>query len=233
MSDLTLRVSELFYSLQGEGARAGQPSLFVRLQGCSAKFACYASGVRCDTEFESGEAWTVQLLAARLLALQPHLQDQAGPGALERPEAGCRWIIWTGGEPLDQLTAAHVRYFAALGYLQALETSGVRPLEADVAAGLQWIVVSPKVAEHVLAKHFPHEIGFKDDAPIHVNELRYVRHAGQVIPQPALGAHVRCLSPHSDGQQVNETNLKHCLKLCLENPEWQLSVQQHKLWRVL
>ena len=40
---------------EGEGQRAGHPSLFLRLQGCSAKHACYQAGVRCDTEFESGQ----------------------------------------------------------------------------------------------------------------------------------------------------------------------------------
>ena len=47
-----LKVSEIFYSLQGEGYRAGEASLFIRLQGCSAKNACYNSGVICDTEFD-------------------------------------------------------------------------------------------------------------------------------------------------------------------------------------
>ncbi len=54
-----LKVSEIFYSLQGEGARAGTATFFIRLQGCKAKMACYASGVRCDTEFESGSEWTL------------------------------------------------------------------------------------------------------------------------------------------------------------------------------
>ena len=57
---MKLNISEIFYSLQGEGARAGTPTIFIRLQGCKAKFACLASGVKCDTEFESGRAWELQ-----------------------------------------------------------------------------------------------------------------------------------------------------------------------------
>ena len=53
-SNSALKVSEIFYSLQGEGYRTGEASLFVRLQGCSVKHACFKSGVICDTEFESG-----------------------------------------------------------------------------------------------------------------------------------------------------------------------------------
>ena len=52
---MKLKVSEIFYSLQGEGYRTGEASLFVRLQGCSVKNACYKSGIVCDTEFESGD----------------------------------------------------------------------------------------------------------------------------------------------------------------------------------
>ncbi len=200
---MTLTVSEIFYSLQGEGARAGDPSIFIRLQGCKARHACYAQGVRCDTEFESGRPMT--------------LDDIRQWCAEHAP--GCQWIVWTGGEPTDQLTAEVVRYFAEHGFLQAIETSGLNP----VPDGLTYVAVSPKVAEHVIEKNFP----------TGVDELRYVRHAGQDIPRPSIDATYRYLSPHSDGMAINADNLRHCIELCTRNPEWSLSVQMHKLWGVL
>ena len=203
---MTLRVTEVFYSLQGEGARAGEPSVFIRLSGCSAKHACHEYGVRCDTEFESGADMSVDDLVA----------------TVRRVGNGCSWIVWTGGEPLDQLTAAVLGVFRTAGYKQALETSGVRPLLPTVYEALDYVAVSPKVAEHVLAKHFP----------CVVDELRYVRAVGHAIPEPALMARTYCLSPHSDGEVINEANLAHCIALCLAHPQWRLSVQQHKLWRV-
>ena len=45
-------INEIFYSLQGEGARAGEASCFIRLSGCD--LACGF----CDTEFESGKEMT-------------------------------------------------------------------------------------------------------------------------------------------------------------------------------
>jgi 7-carboxy-7-deazaguanine synthase len=201
-----MKISEVFYSLQGEGARAGEPSVFVRLQGCSAKGACYASGVMCDTEFESGKfMWTDRVLAD--VAAFP-----------------CKWIIWTGGEPADQLRAEDVELFKRAGYRQAIETSGLKP----VPPGLDHITVSPKVAEHVLAKNFP----LRDDGT-HVDELRYVRHEGQEIPEPVLKAHYYYLSPHFDGITANEGAIRHCVTLCLKNPRWRFSLQQHKFWKVL
>jgi organic radical activating enzyme len=193
---MNLNVTEIFYSLQGEGHRAGTANLFVRLQGCKTKDACYASGVRCDTEFESGRQMQVSEIA-----------EMIPPGAS---------IIWTGGEPAQQLTEEIVDYFG--GTFQAIETSGLYP----VPSNLDYVSLSPKVAEHVIQKNFKW-----------VNELRYVRHAGQAIPQPSIEADYYYLSPHSDGFEINRLNLDHCIELVKSNPQWRLSVQQHKLWKVL
>ena len=66
-----------------------------------------------------------------------------------------------------------------------------------------------------------------------VTEIKYVRHKGQEVPQTKVNAHYYFLSPHSDGFNINSENLKHCINLCLENPKWSLSIQQHKLWNIL
>lgn len=131
----------------------------------------------------------------------------------------CKTIVWTGGEPLDQLTDEIVAYFKDQGYYQCVETSGLHP----APAGLDWITLSPKVAEHVIAKNFPNG----------VTEIKYVRHSGQSIPQPSIKASYYFISPHFDGWNRNDENMKHCIDLCLANPQWSLSVQQHKLWQIL
>ena len=200
---INLKVSEIFYSLQGEGARAGTPTFFIRLQGCKAKNACFSMGIKCDTEFESGKEWEVETIL----------------NWLKNTNKDCKEITWTGGEPLDQLNDDHISYFKENGYFQAVETSGLHP----APNGLDFICVSPKVAEHVIKKNFPNG----------VTELRYVRHEGQEIPQPNTKANFYWLSPHSDGFTINTNNLKHCVNLCLENPKWKLSIQQHKLWNIL
>ena len=41
------------------------------------------------------------------------------------------------------------------------------------------------------------------------------------------------ISPHFDGFETNDDNIHHCIELCLKNPEWSLSLQQHKLWQIL
>ena len=118
----TLKISEIFYSLQGEGARAGTPTIFIRLQGCKAKFACAASGIKCDTEFESGKEWEVVELHNKIKSLAPE----------------CKEITWTGGEPTDQLNEEIVQYFSDADYFQAIETSGLN----SVPKGIDFICVS-------------------------------------------------------------------------------------------
>lgn len=197
-----MRISEIFYSLQGEGARVGAPSLFVRFSGCSAKHACYASGVVCDTEFESGKEYSKE-----------QVYD-----FINRLSSSCTSIIWTGGEPADQLTEEIINYFAIKGYYQCVETSGVKPLPP----GLSYVAISPKVAEHVLKKNFSTS----------VDELRYVRHIGQDIPQPSLKASYYYLSPHFNGDKVDPVNVLHVIELCKRNPLWRLSIQTHKLLNI-
>ena len=191
-----LIVNELFHSIQGEGRRAGEASIFIRLTGCD--LACSF----CDTEFTSGKSMNPEELL-RYITRWP-----------------CRWIVWTGGEPAIQLTDAHVAFFKQAGYRQAIETNGNHP----APNGLDWVCCSPKVAEHVVKRHFPHG----------VNELRYVRHAGQLaVPEPEITAEHYYLSPRFDGDRPNPANLTHCINLCLENPTWKLSLQSHKILKVL
>ena len=200
---MNLRISEIFYSLQGEGERIGTPTVFIRTSGCKAKNACYALGIKCDTEFESGKDITIE-------EIYQWLQINASQ---------CKEITWTGGEPLDQLTNEITAYFKDKGYYQAIETSGLKPCVENI----DFICVSPKVAEHVIAKNFSNR----------VTELRYVRHKGQDIPQPSIKALHYWLSPHSDGFNINSENLKHCIDLCIKNGQWKLSLQNHKIWNIL
>lgn len=197
---MKLKVNEIFYSLQGEGARVGSANIFIRLQGCKTKDACFASGVRCDTEFESGVEMTLDEIEEKI------------------KEFPSKDIIWTGGEPAQQLNRDIVKFFYVAGYWQAIETSGLFP----VPELIDWISLSPKVAEHVVKKNFDK-----------VSELRYVRHAGQSVPQPAIEAEHYFISPHSDGFSINSENLKHCIELVKRNPKWRLSIQMHKIWNIL
>ena len=100
---MALRLTEIFFSLQGETARAGLPTVFVRLTGCPLR--C----VWCDTtfSFSGGEPATIDSILARV-AKYP-----------------ARQVCVTGGEPLAQKECLPL--LSALcdaGYEISLETSG-------------------------------------------------------------------------------------------------------------
>lgn len=202
-------VNETFLSLQGEGARAGSLNVFVRFAGCNLQCSRDGeAGFDCDTEFVSHRKLDATEIAAEVSRLWPASSN-------ERPA-----IILTGGEPLLHVDHELVTKLLQLDPVLCIETNGTQQLPASVDRKHLWISCSPKTAEHTL------RIGY-------VDELRYVRHDGQGIPVPSLPSAVRFLSPAWDSNGYKtQRNLQHCMYLIRANPEWRLSVQQHKLWRV-
>jgi len=99
-----LRITEIFYSLQGESSSIGKPTLFVRLTGCPLR--C----VWCDTEyaFTGGEYWEMADLVEKIESFQP------------------QHICITGGEPLAQLAPCLelMQVLCEKGHSLSLETSG-------------------------------------------------------------------------------------------------------------
>jgi 7-carboxy-7-deazaguanine synthase len=99
----TLRISEIFFSLQGETSRTGLPTVFVRLTGCPLRCSY------CDTTyaFSGGESMTLQAILA------------------EVAKYGAHHVCVTGGEPLAQKNCqALLRMLCDAGYDVSLETSG-------------------------------------------------------------------------------------------------------------
>lgn len=99
----TLRITEIFYSLQGEAFTSGRPTVFVRLTGCPLRCGY------CDSEyaFHGGEVKEISAIMAQVANYQP------------------RYITVTGGEPLAQPNC--IPLLAELcdaGYSVSLETSG-------------------------------------------------------------------------------------------------------------
>jgi 7-carboxy-7-deazaguanine synthase len=103
-----LTVNEIFFSIQGEGTRAGQPCVFVRLTGCPLR--C----VWCDTAyaFHEGERRTEDDVLAAIGSYPARL------------------VLLTGGEPLAQPAAfPFVSRLADAGWTVLVETSGHIPLD--------------------------------------------------------------------------------------------------------
>jgi 7-carboxy-7-deazaguanine synthase len=104
--DSVFNVSEIFYSIQGEGTRAGMPCVFIRMQGC--RLRC----VWCDTKYA--------------LEIGQKEIEMTGDEIIKEVEVfQCRFIEFTGGEPLEQPEIKSLMtYFCDNGYKVAIETSG-------------------------------------------------------------------------------------------------------------
>jgi len=102
-----LKLTEIFYSLQGEADSAGIPTTFVRLTGCPLR--CQY----CDTAyaFHGGDWWQLPAILARVA------------------ELGAHHVCVTGGEPLAQKNCLELLHeLCAAGYRVSLETSGAMAL---------------------------------------------------------------------------------------------------------
>jgi len=104
--NLHFSISEIFHSLQGEGVRAGERCVFIRLQGCSLRCSW------CDTAYA--------------LNHKKGGFDMKGEEILSKiEEFDCNFIEFTGGEPLEQVNIYPLMTFLCdKGYTVAIETGG-------------------------------------------------------------------------------------------------------------
>lgn len=129
---LTLRIAEIFTSLQGEGLRQGEPTLFIRLSGCNLRCSF------CDTKraWRAGQEMTLQEIMSKVLE--------------ENRQFPCSWICLTGGEPLLQPIAPLIKAIKKAGFYVQIETNGT--LKPSVKA--DWWTVSPKPPDYLLQPDF-------------------------------------------------------------------------------
>lgn len=116
----SLQINEIFYSIEGEGSRVGQPTTFIRLARCN--LACFF----CDTEFDS---FTQMRLDEIIDEVRRHSAD---------------WVCLTGGEPLGQDIRKLCEALTGNGYHIHIETNGVVKPDTELFDLIEHWTVSPK-----------------------------------------------------------------------------------------
>lgn len=109
-------ITEIFYSLQGEGYHFGTPAIFIRFANCNLNCSF------CDTDFKPKYSLTSNEILAEI------------------QQYNCKFIILTGGEPTLQIDYQFIEMLKINGYYIAIETNGTN----KVIDGIDWITVSPK-----------------------------------------------------------------------------------------
>lgn len=200
-------ITEVFDTIQGEGALVGQRMVFVRFSGCnlwngleSGRATGKGDCARwCDTDFRPRMTLTQDELLAKMDALWP-----AG---------STRWCCLTGGEPTLQVTPDLISALKRAGWCVAIETNGTGSVDLS---GADHVTVSPKVGGIAL--------GGRCDSLKVVLPGWWPDQMAMLLNRwkPTVGAFVQPQSGHPE-------SLEMCLSFVRMNPQWRLSVQTHKL----
>lgn len=207
---MSYQVKEIYYTIQGEGARTGRAAVFLRFAGCNLwngleRDRSRATCKFCDTDFVGtdgpggGRFGDAETLASAV-------GEKWIGGARARP-----YVVCTGGEPLLQIDAALIDALHARGFEVAIETNGT----LEPPAGIDWICVSPKAGAELVLKQG--------------NELKliYPQEGAEPERYVSLAFEHFFLQPMDCSARV--ANTSSAASYCLEHPQWRLSLQTHKL----
>jgi 7-carboxy-7-deazaguanine synthase (Cx14CxxC type) len=205
---MSYAVKQVFLTLQGEGAQAGQRAVFLRFSGCNLwsgreQDRAGAACTFCDTDFVGmdGEGGGRYRDAVSLAAAV----------AQRWGEADGRLVVITGGEPLLQLDAALIDALHAHGFSIAVESNGTLP----APSGIDWLCISPKAGTDIVQRSG--------------DELKLVWPQVGIDPSELAGWSFRHhLIQPKDGAE-RETSLKAAIAFVMADPRWRLSLQTHKL----
>lgn len=206
---MTYAVKEIFYTLQGEGARAGRAAVFLRFAGCNLWNGVEADRADakctfCDTDFvgtdgtKGGKYADAQSLADAVFAEWPK-DNYAQP-----------YVVCTGGEPLLQLDDALIAALHIHDFEIAIETNGtILP-----PPGIEWVCVSPKAGNELAV-----------DAG---QELKLVYPQDGAPPEKFADLLFDNFYLQPKDGPDRDANTAAAVAYCLKHPQWRLSLQTHK-----
>jgi len=214
------KINELFETIQGEGSFTGQPSIFIRLQGCPVGCSW------CDTK----HTWEIdpQLqVAGDVMLAKTQESDYWSELSVEQiletiKEQGyqAKHIVLTGGEPCMVDLKPLCEALEQKGFSCQVETSGTFEI---LVSDNCWVTVSPKVnmrggykilnSAMLRANEIKHPVATEQ----HVDDLKALLAEHQIKKTPVY------LQPISQKPRATEL----AIQTCIEN-NWRLSVQVHK-----
>lgn len=206
-------IKEVFGTLQGEGAQAGTPAVFLRFAGCNLG---YEVCPWCDTDWAKAE-YTLPLAGTLDL-----VRDRA-TAAFGAEREGLL-LVATGGEPSLQFDRPLSDALRARGYRISMESNGARPVDRTL---VDWLTISPKQGEFAQKEGDELKVVFSGTAAAgpaaDVEEVRRLSAATRF-------SHYFLQPVDLPGRGPNyEETVAAVMRL---GPPWRLSVQTHKVLRI-
>jgi len=203
----TLKINEIFASIQGEGLRQGEPTVFIRLTGCNLRCPF------CDTRsaWEEGRDMTTAQILNQVEAA--------------RKEMPSLWVCLTGGEPQLQIIKGLILSLKFRGFRIQVETNGTHYQEIPV----DWWTVSPKPPRYFCRKELKsraREIKLIITEEVDENRIAAVRRE--------FPAHIPMLLQPESNQDRFRTKTLGLLQSAARAglPNLRISLQLHKILKV-
>lgn len=243
-----LPISETFLSLQGEGRWVGSMMYFVRLAGCTVGKHIQAqvptsskanSGTHKDTDhYGTIPVWQEEctLYDGRKFLCDTDFRVKQRLTSEEIFQifgiGNVQHLCITGGEPLMHDLGRLIYLAQEKEMMVHIETSGTIPLEKAFphwneyrATGLHdkiWVTVSPKYGTLEEMVYRANEIKLLVDGDFDLTK----------VPAAVRTHPLVYLQPINDIFSINRYNLDYCIRLATQYPNFRVSMQAHKYWRV-
>ena len=204
-------VREVFATLQGEGAQAGSPAVFLRFSGCNLG---YDVCPWCDTDW-ARPRHVVDVDGVLALVADAATQGFGG-------ERAGLLLVATGGEPSLQFDRPLADALRERGYRISMESNGSRPIDRSL---VDWLTVSPKQPVFQQREGDELKVVFTGaSAPGMTADVAAVRE----LARGTSFAH-HFLQP-VDVPELGGPNYAEAIAAVMElGPPWRLSVQTHKV----
>ena len=202
------RIKEIFFTQQGEGKNTGKDFIFVRFSGCNLwsgleKHRASAICKFCDTDFYGTDGINGGKYQAKELIEKIKSLWISADSQIR--------VVLTGGEPLLQVDKGLISALKTENIYIAVETNGT--LEAP--DGIDWICMSPKANTEIKLRKG--------------SEVKVVYPQKNLNPDNFNFLDFKNFYIQPMDSENYEDNVSQSVKYCMQNPNWKLSLQTHKI----
>ena len=202
------RIKEIFFTQQGEGKNTGKDFIFVRFSGCNLwsgqeKHRASAICKFCDTDFYGTDGINGGKYQAKELIEKIKSLWISADSQIR--------VVLTGGEPLLQVDKGLISALKKENIYIAVETNGT--LEAP--DGIDWICMSPKANTEIKLRKG--------------SEVKVVYPQKNLNPKNFNVLDFKNFYIQPMDSENYEDNVSQSVKFCMQNPNWKLSLQTHKI----